>query len=124
MAFDIYLQGFIDGEASGTGGESVREVLRPYLRRTSDEPEQLEIGPDSRADIYLSEDSLMVSHIEGAAVFDLLLEAARAGRWTIMPIGVPPAVTDVDLLAHLPDGLSDGAVIVETGADLLRLIES
>ena len=124
MAYDIFLQGFADGEASGAGGGAVREVLRPYLRPTAEEPERLVIAPDSGADIYLSSDSLMVNHAEGLAVFDLLVDAARAGCWTIMPVGLPAAVANVDLLAHLPEGLDEGAVVVGSGADLLRLIES
>lgn len=102
----------------------MREVLRPHLRPTPGDPKELVLGPDARADVYLDDQSLMVSHINGSAVLDLLVDAARAGSWAIMPIGVPTAVTSPDLIAHLPEGLGDGAVVVSSGAELLRLIES
>jgi hypothetical protein len=87
MSFDVYFQPLASGDAGTTGRDAVVGVLSPYLWPSPDAPTRI-VHPEGTADVYgLTDDSMMVNHIEGAGLWSLLVEAARAGRWAIMPIG-------------------------------------
>jgi hypothetical protein len=66
----------------------------------------------------------MINHATGRAVWDLMFDVAVAGGYAVMPIGCPTCVTAPEQLAHLPVELREDAVLVRSGADLLRVIES
>lgn len=123
MSFDVYLQGFRDGDAADSGGGLMRQVLGPYVVR--EEPEShfvvVEFG-DGSVDVYLDGDSMMANHVAGDRPWDLLVEGARAADWVIMPVGCPTCITDEAQRAHLPEGLKDDVVLVLSGAELLRAI--
>ena len=38
MSFDVFFQGFVDGEPSAGGGKRMREVLAPHIVREEPEP--------------------------------------------------------------------------------------
>lgn len=122
MSFDVYFQPFASGDAGTAGRDSVVGVLSPYLWPSPDAPSRI-VHPEGTADVYgLTEDSMMVNHVEGAGLWSLLVEAARAGRWAIMPIGCPVCVFDEAMLADLPDELRSDAAIVESAAEVVALI--
>ena len=122
MGFDVYLQPFAKGDVGSGGRDQVVRALAPYLHPSPDSPERI-VHPEGTADVYgLDGDSMMVNHIEGAAVWDLLLDAARAGRWAIMSIGCPVFVTDEAMLGDLPQDLRSDAVIADSGAEVLARI--
>lgn len=125
MSYDVFFQGFTGGDAAAGGGDDVQAMLAPYI--TLAEPEhsfvRIEVE-DGGADVYLSDDHMMVNHAGGTATWDLLVRAAIKANWTILLPGGPPAVTDESQRAQLPVELAEDAVLVTTGGDLLRLIES
>jgi hypothetical protein len=122
MSFDIYFQRFKDGDAGSGGGDEARRVLGPYLRRAEGTLERLE-SDGSSAEIYgLESDSMMVTHIEGDGLWDLLVHAARAADWTVMPVGCPAIVFSQAMLDDLPEGLDEGAVIISSGDELRETI--
>ena len=122
MSFDVYFQPLASGDAGTTGRDAVVGVLSPYLWPSPDAPTRI-VHPEGTADVYgLTDDSMMVNHIEGAGLWSLLVEAARAGRWAIMPIGCPVCVFDKAMLADLPDELRSDATIVESAAEVVALI--
>ncbi|MBZ5736780.1 hypothetical protein [Nocardioides mangrovi] len=123
MSFDVHLQGFAAGEASGTGGDLARSTLAPYVVR-EDGAFLLVRHGDGEADVYLHDDGMMANHLSGRDVWDVVVECARSAGWAIMPIGHPTCVTSADLVADLPEELADGAVVVATGADLLDVVTS
>ena len=71
-----------------------------------------------------ADDSMMITHITGDQMWDLLLEAARAGRWAIMPVGCPVFVFDEAMLNDLPEVLRPSAQMVSSGAELLAAIRA
>lgn len=122
MSFDIHFQRFEAGDAGAGGGDAARKVLGPYLQPSEAAPERLERG-GSEAEIYgLDDDSMMITHVDGDGIWDLLVEAARAARWTIMPVGCPVCVFSREMLDALPHELDEDAVIISSGADLRDVI--
>jgi hypothetical protein len=125
VSFDVFFQGFSNGEASPGGGSRMREVLAPYIKRS--EPEHdfvvVEIG-DGSADVYLDEDDMMANHISGRDPWDLLVQGAKAADWVIMPVGCPTCLTRDDQRHDLPDPLREAVAVVRSGADLLQVVES
>ena len=128
MSFDVYFQRFVDGDADESGRDEVVAVLAPYLKPSVETPGRIE-HPAGNADVYgLGDgdgdgdgDGMMINHIEDG-LWDLLVEAARAGRWAIMPIGCPTCVFNAAMLANLPEDLRQDAVVVNSGADVRDLI--
>lgn len=124
MSFDVFFGGFAHGQPVG-GGELVRAALDPYIVGEETEHGYLEIGVgDGRADIYLGAESMMANHVSGSEPWDVLVRAARAADWVIMPTGCPTALLHKDQRKHLPEELRAQAVLVSDGDDLLNLIRS
>ena len=121
MSFDVYFQRFREGDAEPGGGNEMRQVLEPFIVREEREFAEVAYG-DGSADVYLSDDGMMANHISGERPWDLLVEGARASGWVIMPVGCPACLTDEGQRVHLPEGLDNGAVLVRTGEELLRVI--
>ncbi|MEV8271719.1 hypothetical protein [Microbacterium sp. NPDC077184] len=122
MSFDIHFQRFEDGDAATGGGDEARRVLGPYLRPTALTPERIE-RDGSSAEIYgLEGDSMMVTRIEGDGLWDLLVDAARAAQWAVMPVGYPAIVFSQAMLDALPEGLDEDAVIIASGDELRETI--
>lgn len=124
MSFDVFFQGFIAGESSERGGPQMREVLAPHVTREDGEFLHVRFG-DGEADIYLNDDGMMVNHVSGRDPWDLLVRGARAANWVIMPMDCPACLTGPGQREELPEDLADqDAVAIDTGADLLRVMES
>ncbi|MCE4025449.1 hypothetical protein LXM50_05645 [Microbacterium sp. Au-Mic1] len=124
MSFDIYFQRFENGDAASGGGAAASEVLRAFLRPSPQNPERIE-HPGGSAEIYgLSDEGMMATHVDGGdAIWDLLVSTARAANWTILPVGCAVCIFTTEMEAALPEGLGDdGVKIIESGADLLRVI--
>lgn len=125
MSYDVFFQGFKGGDAAPGGGDTVRMLLEPHVMRSEPEHSFMRIDvEDGGADVYLGDDHMMVNHAGGKATWDLLVRAAAAANWTILLPDGPPAITDESQLAELPAELAEEAIVVTTGTDLLRIIES
>ena len=124
VSFDIYFQRFENGDAGSGGGAAAAEALRAFLRPSLENPQRVE-HPGGSAEIYgISDSGMMATHVAGGEeIWDLLVSTARAANWTIMPVGCPVCVFTTEMEAALPEGLGVGGVeIIESGADLLRVI--
>lgn len=125
MSFDIHFQGFIAGSSGKGGGHHMREVLGPYT--VDRQPEfsflKVEIG-DGSADVYLHEDGMMASRIKGNASLDLLVRGAKAANWVIIPVGCSVCLTAPEQRKQLPQDLLDDVVLIESGVDLLAVINA
>lgn len=125
MSFDVFFQPFTNGEMGSGGGDKMREVLSPYIKR--EEPEHtfalLEIGTGS-ADLYLDENSMMANHISGDEPWDVLVQGAQAAGWVIIPVGCPTCITDEQQREHLPAELQEAVVLVRSGTELLQAIRA
>jgi hypothetical protein len=123
VSFDVFFQGFIAGESSEGGGAEMREILAPHVTEEDRSFLHVKFG-DGEADIYLSDDGMMANHVLGRDPWNLLVEGARAANWVIMPMGCPTCVTQPGQREELPRELNDDLVVIDTAADLLRVIES
>jgi hypothetical protein len=124
VSFDVFFQPFAAGDAGEGGRKEVLGVLGPYLLPSAAAPRELAyLG--GTAEVYgLDDDSMMINHIAGDRIWDLLLEAARAGRWAIMPVGCPVFVFDEEMMNDLPEVLRPSAQVVHSGAEMLAAIRS
>lgn len=122
MSFDIHFQRFNDGDAGTGGSDEARRVLGPHLRPSAAAPERIERAGSS-AEIYgLEHDSMMITRIDGDGLWDLLVEAARAAEWAVMPVGYPAMVFSQPMLDALPEGLAEEARIISSGDELREAI--
>lgn len=125
VSFDVFLQRFSAGQPSRADRVSVKALLDAYVVAEDHGRVQLETV-DGSADLYGYDDlerGFMVNHAAGHAVWDLLVAVASMGPFAIMPVGCPTCVADVSMLSDLPSVLADGAVVVSSGSQLLRVIE-
>ena len=125
VSFDVFFQGFADGDARSGGGERMLEVLRPFIAREdpASSYRQIVYG-NGEAGVYLRDGGMMANHVCGTNPWELLVQGAQAARWVILPVGCPTCLTDDGQRNHLPGGLAQGVVMVVTGVDLLRAITS
>lgn len=126
MSFDVFLQGFRKGDPADADGEKLAALLRPYIVETQQGFCELRFD-DGDAALYGLEDlasGFMVNHVSGQQAWDVLVTVARGADLAIMPVGCPVAVPTEALIGDLPEELQKEAVIVTSGADLLREIEA
>lgn len=123
MSVDLFFQGFVAGESSERGGAEMRGVLAPHIIEEGETFLRVRFG-DGEADVYLSDDGMMANHISGRDPWDLLVRGAAAANWVIMPLDLPTCLTMPGQRDNLPEGLDQEIVMIETGSDLLALIES
>lgn len=123
MSFDVFFQGFVAGESSGRGGVEMRGVLAPHVVEENETFLRVHFG-DGAADVYLSDDGMVANHITGRDPWDLLVRGAAAANWAIMTLDLPTCLTAPGQAENLPAGLDQEVALVETGSDLLALIES
>lgn len=125
MSFDLYLQGFLDGDGADGGGDRMRAVLGDHLLVDDDGVGLLAHG-DGTAEVHGLEgdaDGVMVSRVTGADPWELLVRAARAAGWVILPVGGATCLTYASQRAHLPPELAEGdVVLVSSGAELLAVL--
>src|ERR687894_1987712 len=125
MSWDVYFQGFRDGDASVGGGDVMRRILEPFVIHSEPDQAFLEVQyGDGTADVHLSTNHMTANHIEGHDPWQLLVEGATAAGWVILPVGCPTCITDEAQRAHLPDFLGDEAVLVTSGDMVVSVIES
>lgn len=121
MSFDVFLQRFVDGEATDCDARALLAVLDPYVERDVRTGELTRaVFEDGDAEVYGTDVSrgLMLSHIVGLAAWETVTDLARAGSLAILAVGCPAAVPRGNLLPHLPAELREGAVVVTRGSEL------
>ena len=123
MSYDVFFQGFVEGNAVIGGGEAVRLALEPFVASTDPERSFLRIeAHDNGADVYLSSDGMLVNHVEGTVAWDLIVRAAAAAGWTALLPDGPACITREHQRAHLPPDLAADAVTIASGSELLSLM--
>lgn len=114
-------QGFIVGDSSGTGGARMREAVAPHVVAQSGSKLHIRCG-DGEADLYVSEGGMMANHILGRDPWQLLVAGARSANWVILALDRPVCLTAQSQRTELPDGLAGDAILVRSGAELLRVV--
>lgn len=123
MSYDVFFQGFLAGESSGTGAAAMDRGLAPYVVERRGSFRHLRVG-DGSADAYVNDVGMLANHISGVDLWEVLVEGARAANWVILPMDAPTCLTCPGQLEELPDGLGVAAVSVSTGADVLQVLPS
>lgn len=124
MSFDLFVQGFHRGAARDADATALREALSPYLVDVAN-GWSLRVGT-STAEIYGVEalTSFMVTHVDGAEVYDVIVRVAFQLDLVILAPGAPVGVTRAEQQEHLPDEIRNDAKLVASGPELIALIES
>ncbi|HEY1106296.1 hypothetical protein MUN74_04450 [Agromyces endophyticus] len=121
MSFEIYLQDFADTPRDR------RDAVGPLLRSFTDESGENIRTADGMAAVYGADDDpltgLMLNHVEGELVWQVIFDLAVAGDWVIMPVGCPVCVVSEAQADSVPPELHDnGVVLVDSGSRLLDVI--
>ncbi|MEZ0165317.1 hypothetical protein AB2L27_11165 [Kineococcus sp. LSe6-4] len=132
MSLDVFLTRYAGGAEVGLDPAAVRAVVDPLA--SEHDPEHLFVRvetPDGAADVYgYGEpfESLMLDLEVGGdgadGVLAVVLDLARATGAVLAPTAPPVAVPDEALLAHLPDDLRSGAVVVGDVGELAEFLRS
>ncbi|UZN04200.1 hypothetical protein [Cellulomonas sp. S1-8] len=124
MTFDVFVQRMVDGELAAADSAALSELIAPYVTTTDPAFDFAQLHfDDGTADLYgIGEPGkgFMVNHVSGRLAWDLVAAVAERGDMTLMAPGVPPLICSESTRAHLPEGLGDEAVVVTSGADILR----
>jgi len=129
VSFMIVAGGLYDGKVRGDGKAEAYEVLRPYIvteEQVKAPKSFLHLhlqGPEIKADIGLFEEAMTAERFGGDRVCDLLVEAARAADWVILPPGSPTCITRESQREHLPPELAEHVVFVKSGQDLIEAFD-
>ncbi len=125
MSFDVFLQAFESGGVVDGDGTASLEVLGSFIAELDGSSARLVTG-DGEADVFgidRPSSGFMLNHASGDEVWQLVLESAVAAGFFVIPVGCPVAAVPGTDLAQLPPELGS-AVVVDSGADLQRLIRS
>ncbi|GGC06028.1 hypothetical protein [Cellulomonas carbonis] len=124
MSFDVFAQRFVGGEPAEAENGVLSELLAPHLMRVESESDFAELHfDDGTADFYgVAEPGtgFMVNHVSGQLAWELFVRMASAGDMALMAPGVPTMIFSEEVRQHLPEGLAEDAVVLSSGADILR----
>lgn len=126
MSFDVFLERFSGGESVDIDPATVQSVLEPFVTERSPDHEFVRIATaDGGAQVYgyvTPMIGLLVHEFDGDAIWDVLVDVARAAGLAISPEGSPTVVTHPSVLTQLPEDVAGSALVVGSGAELLAVI--
>lgn len=122
----MFARRFIAGEPADADSQVLRALIAPHLGTEEPESRFAElIFEDGTADLYSDDEpgtGFMVSHVSGRRAWDLIARVAAAGEMALIAPGMPTLIFSEAARAQLPAELADDAVVVTSGADILRAI--
>lgn len=125
MSFDIFLQAFAGGAAAAGHPDEAFRALEPYLDGSPADGFARLITADGEAGVFgIGTTGLMINHTSGESIWQLLVDVAAAGDYAIMPVGSPVCLVREDMKDHLPEALRADAVLVRSGADMMKVVVS
>ncbi len=124
MSFDVFAQRFVGGEPAEAENGVLSELLAPHLMRVESESDFAELHfDDGTADfsgVAAPGTGFMVNHVSGQLAWELFARMASAGDMALLAPGMPTLICSEEVREHLPEGLADDAVVLSSGADILR----
>jgi hypothetical protein len=127
VSYDVHLLRFRDGDVVPVESAQARELLVAASAAPPDEFEFCRVRwGDDEGDLYgLAPDEpidgLMFNRA-GPGIYELIYEVAKAGDMAIVPPDLGPFLIREEQREHLPADLVAGAVVIPSGADLVRAI--
>jgi hypothetical protein len=121
VSFDIFLQGFCDGDGTPGDQAAAIAIITPLLAGPISGGYGRIVTADGEADLYGlgdSDEGLMVNHASGHQIWQVIVDIARGAGFVVLPVGCPACVVDEVTIGHLPDELREAAVLVHDGGDL------
>jgi hypothetical protein len=128
VSYDVFLWRYREGEAVNVDAAEVWQILERAWVSPPDESDHCRVRRDAdEGDLYAVPvgapiDSLMFNHA-GEGIYNLMFDLAVAGDMTIIPIDAGPFIVRAEQREHLPLELRDEAIVVSSGAELLKAIE-
>lgn len=123
MSFDIFLQAFAGGQAAAGRPDEAFRMLEPHLDRSPADGFAHVTTPDGAADVFgIGTTGLMINHASGESIWQLVVDVAGAGDYAIMPVGTPVCIVREDMKDDLPAALRVDAVVVRSGADVMKVV--
>jgi hypothetical protein len=129
VSYDVHLMRFSDGDAVPAESSLIRHLIESAWQAPPDEFECCRVrrGADE-GDLYgfgtgESFDGLMFNHA-GEEIYTLMYDIALAADLVIVPPDVGPFLVREGQRHDLPEDLAGSAVVAESGADLIRAVES
>ncbi|ONH57032.1 hypothetical protein CcI49_26775 [Frankia sp. CcI49] len=130
MSYDMFVQRFERREAAPLPRTAFLAVFGPHIDRREHQHRYWHVSADdgSEADIYATPaentlESLMITRFSAGRVLDMLVEFIGLADAVVLAPGCPTLLAHEDQRRHLPEELHDDAVIVQTGADLQRVLQ-
>lgn len=96
---------------------------RPATQKTTRWEGRRERGAAETWGLNNLERGLMLNHAAGTAIGYVMYELASKASMTVMPGGCPICVATEASLRHLPPELRDGARVVNSGAEILAVLD-
>ncbi|WP_341941214.1 hypothetical protein [Microbacterium sp. LWH10-1.2] len=119
MSFDVHLLQAGDNGSDPTN--ATLDSLRPYLVAG----EMRLATADGGAEVYGLETrpikSVMFTHVDGHAAWDVIYSAAVAGSWAVVPVGGDTCIVDPRHALELPAELVAGGFVLVTSGEELRV---
>ncbi|MEU7589409.1 hypothetical protein AB0A95_24310 [Micromonospora sp. NPDC049230] len=131
MSYDMFVQRFEQGDAAPMPGDAFLAVFAPRADHREPQYNYWHISADdgSTADVYatLADDtlrSLMISRFSGGPILDMLVTFLGLADAVVLPPGCPALLAHENQRCHLPEDLRADAVVVQSGADVERVLRS
>jgi hypothetical protein len=129
MSYDVVLQRLRHGEAAAVESREVWTLLEQAWESPPDKFDYCLVRRgDDEGDLYAVQpghpiDCLMFNHA-GPAIYDLMYDVAVAGDMVIIPPDAGPFLVREEQREHLPSEMAAEAVVVRSGPELVRAIET
>lgn len=126
MGFDIFVQGFKDGDAATGDGEAALAVLDPLISLREKTRARISTG-DGEVEVFGIDTAawgLMFSRPQGRQAMDLIYEVARRAGFVILPVGCGTLLTDETVRRELPSDVPEPIVHVSSGNDIVAAIRA
>jgi hypothetical protein len=126
VGFDIFVQGFKDGDAATGDGEAALAVLDPLISLRGETWARISTS-DGGVDVFGIDTAawgLMFSRAQGQQAMDVIYEVARRAGFVILPVGCGTLLTDETVRSELPAGVPEPIVQVSSGDDIVAAIKA
>jgi hypothetical protein len=124
VSFDVFLQAFEDGEVAQVDADLVTDLVDPLVVESVGGFVRIRTR-DGGANLHgydYPSTGLMLNHISGREVWQVLADVARSAGLVVMPVGASVCVPSGTMIFDLPIELRQDVAVIGSGADLLAVV--